>query len=183
MRLKIRSIDEAFRKLLFYTCPNLYQSEYTGANLGSPLEKAVFNFLSDEDIDTTIDYINTISEPQLREDLGELSGNQSTDSLSEQSLCLVAIRIGLIKEFMPELYTGFDTDIRKFLDDIFIKGFERCNFHAEDTKLFDYGGQKNVASDKPKFALFHFDLPLSSKRYKLLRGGSTPTTLPSPPRN
>lgn len=185
LRLKIRSIDEASRKLLFYTCPNLYQSEYTGANLGSPLEKTVFNFLSGEDIDTIINYINTISEPELREDLGELAENPSSDSLSEQSLCLVAIRIGLIKEFMPEFYTGLDTDIQKFLNDILIKGFERCAFHAEDAKpeLFDYGGQENVASDKPKFKLFHFDLPPNYKGYKVLRGGSTSDTLPYPPRS
>ena len=180
LRLKICSINEASRKILFHTCPNLYQSEYTGANLGSPLEKAVFNFLSGEDIETTIEYINAISDSQLREELGDIDEDQPLNSLSEQSLCLVAIRIGLIKEFMPELYTGFDTDIRKFLDDILVKGFKRCAFHAEDAKLFDYGGQKNLASDKPKFALFNFDSPRSSKEYKTLRGGSLPRHLPFP---
>ena len=81
---------------------------------------------------------------------------------------------------MPELYTGFDRDIRKFLDDILAKGFKRCAVHAEDAKLFDYGGQKNLASDKPKFALFNFDSPRSSKGYKTLRGGSLPRHLPFP---
>ena len=172
LRLKFCSINEASRKLLFHTCPNLYQSEYTGANVGSPSEKAVFNFLSGEDIETTIAHINSISESQLREELGDVDENQSTNFLSEQSLCLVAIRIGLIKEFMSELYTNFDKDIRKFLDEILIKVFERCASHAENAKLFDYGGQENLASDKPKFALFSFDLPLSSAGYKTLRGGT-----------
>ena len=182
--LKIRSINEASRKLLFYTCPNLYQSEYTGANLGSPSERAVFNFLSGENVDTVVDYINKISESQLREELGEIDENQSTSFLLDQSLCLVAIRIGLIKEFMPELYIGFDKDLRKFLDALLVKGFKRCALHAENADLFDYGGQENLISDKPKFALFQFDLPLSSTGYGDLRGGSSSTNyIPSPTRD
>ena len=39
-----------------------------------------------------------------------------------------------------------------------------------------------MASDKPKFGLFSFDSPLSSKGYKTIRGGLLPHNLSFPSR-